>query len=101
MCFKYKNENVEIVSKFTYIGVVFTLGGSFSGTHDCLSNQALKAIFQFKKYIYKFTNLPVSHELSLFDKLNTPIFSFAGEVRGHSDTVVIKRVYYLFFVNIY
>ena len=48
MCFKYKTENIEIVSNFTYIDVVFT-GGSFSGTHNCLSDQALKAIFQFKK----------------------------------------------------
>ena len=100
MCFKYKTENIEIVSKFTYLGVVFTSGGSFSGTHNCLSDQALKAIFQFKKYIYKFTNLPVSHVLSLFDKLITPILSYAGEVWGHSDTVIIERVHLHFCKNL-
>ena len=49
LMFKYKYENIDIVSKFTYLGVVFTSGGSFSRTHDCLSDKALKAIFQLKK----------------------------------------------------
>ena len=41
--FEYNGENIEIVKKFTYLGGVFTTGGSFSETHEALSGQALKA----------------------------------------------------------
>ena len=31
--FEYNGENIEIVKKFTYLGVVFMTGGSFSEAH--------------------------------------------------------------------
>ena len=61
--FEYKGENIEIVKKFTYLGVVFTTGGSFMETHETLSGQALKAIFKLKSYVNKFTDFSVSHML--------------------------------------
>ena len=42
----YNGVNIVIVNKFTYLGVVFTSGGSFSETHDALAGQALEAIFK-------------------------------------------------------
>ena len=44
LSFTYSGAVMKIVKKFTYSGVVFTIGGSFSETHDALSGQALKAI---------------------------------------------------------
>ena len=44
--FEYNGEIIEIVKKFTYLGVVFTIGGSFSETHEALSGQALKHAYQ-------------------------------------------------------
>ena len=29
LCFTYKNKTLEIVNKFKYLGIVFTVGGSF------------------------------------------------------------------------
>ena len=40
--FMYDGKDIEIVKKFTYLGVVFTTGGSFHATHEALSGQALK-----------------------------------------------------------
>ena len=37
LIFKYTNEPLKIVNKFTYLGVVIPSGGSFIGTHECLS----------------------------------------------------------------
>ena len=53
--FDYNGVNIDIVNKFTYLGVVFTTGGSFSETHDALAGQALKAIFKLKSLVNKFT----------------------------------------------
>ena len=62
--------------KFTYLGVVFTTGGSFHATNEALFGQALKAVFKLKDFIYKFTNIFISHMLALFGKLILPILTF-------------------------
>ena len=46
--FLYNNSQIEIVSKFCYLGAVFTSGGSSFETQKTLSGQVLKAIFYFK-----------------------------------------------------
>ena len=46
--FEYNGENIEIVKKITYLGIVFTTGSAFSETHEALSGQTLKAIFKLK-----------------------------------------------------
>ena len=46
--FMYAGKEIEIVKKFSYLGVVFTTGGSFHATHEALSGQAPKAIFKLK-----------------------------------------------------
>ena len=71
--FNFDNVEIEIVKNFTYLGIVFSTGGSFSEAQSALSGQALKAIFQMNKYLHKFTSLSVQHRLDLFEKLITPI----------------------------
>ena len=82
MVFKYGCSNIEIIRKFTFLGVVFTTGGAFSKTHEALSGQALKAIFKLKSYVSKFTDLSVFHMLDLFDKLILPILNYGSEMWG-------------------
>ena len=55
---KFYNTNleIEIVNKFTYLGIVFSTGGSFSHAQLTLSGQALKGIFKMNKQFNKFTN---------------------------------------------
>ena len=64
---------LEIVKRFKYLGVVFTVSGSFSEAQNTLAGQAQKAIFKLIKYLYKFTFISPKHKLDLFDKLVTPI----------------------------
>ena len=52
---------LEITSKFTYLGIVFTTGGSFSEVPCTLSGQAQKAIFALNRYINKFVNINPTH----------------------------------------
>ena len=94
--FTYDGNVVEIVKKFTYLGVVFTTGGSFYETHESLSGQALKAIFKLKAYVNKFTNISISHMLDLFDKLILPILTYGSEVSGFSKGDSIERIHLQF-----
>ena len=55
--FTYKNEEIEIVSKFKYLGVLFSAGSSYVEHDKMLAGQSLKAFFKMNKYLYKFTDL--------------------------------------------
>ena len=44
--FIYKANVIEILSKFTYLGIVFTIGDSFNTTFEMLT--ALTAIYKLK-----------------------------------------------------
>ena len=75
------------MSKFKYLGIVFTTGGSFAETQSTLAGQAQKAIFKMNNYLYKFTHLSPRHlsprhRLELFDKLIPPILNYGSEVWG-------------------
>ena len=43
--FKYEENVLEILSKCTCLGIVFTTGGYFNTCFEMLAGQALKAIF--------------------------------------------------------
>ena len=51
--FYYNIEVLEIVNKFSYLGIVFTAGGSFRDTQATLAGQAQKAIYKLKRYLFK------------------------------------------------
>lgn len=96
LSFTYDGENIEIVSKFVYLGITFSTGGSFNETHKTLSGQALKAIFKLNQYLYNFTDLSTKHILELFDKLVWPILCYGGQVWGFSKPVQQERVHLQF-----
>ena len=78
----YKGNEIEIVSKFSYLGVVFTAGGPFSNAQTTLASQAQKAIFKLKGYLNNISELTSKHTLELFDKLVSPILDYSSEVWG-------------------
>ena len=96
LAFYYNGQEVEIVSSFKYLGIVFTTGGSFSEAQSALAGQAQKAIFKLNKYLYKFTYITPKHKLELFDKLITPILNYGCEVWGFGQANVIERVHMQF-----
>lgn len=91
--FTYDGTSVEIVKSFTYLGIVFTQGGSFNEAQHTLAGQAQKAIFKLNKYLYKFTAITVKHRLDLFDKLVLPILNYSAEVWGFIPALNIERVH--------
>ena len=93
LTFKYYGDVIEIVSKFSYLGIVFTSGGSCHETQKTLAGQSLKAIFAMNKYLHKFTYLKPSHVLDVFDKLITPILNYGSEVWGFHKAPAIESVH--------
>ena len=93
LSFFLNNIKLEIVNKFSYLGIVFTSGGSFSEAQKTLAGQAQKAIFKLKKYLYTFVNISPKHTLELFDKLVTPILNYSCEVWGFCAANQIERIH--------
>ena len=94
--FYYGTMQLQIVSSFSYLGVVFTAGGSFSNAQNTLSGQAQKAIFKLNSYLYDFVNITTKHTLELFDKLVSPILNYGAEVWGFCKANQIERVHMQF-----
>ena len=94
--FVYNNINIEIVSKFCYLGIVFTSGGSNFEAQKTLAGQAHKAVFTLNKYLYNFSELTPSHKLELFDKLVSPILNFGSEVWAFYKSPSIETVHLQF-----
>ena len=84
---------LEIVNKFTYLGVVFTSGVSSFETQKTLAGQAMKAIFCLNKHLFNFNTLRISHVLELFDKLISPILNYGSEVWGFYKSKDIETVH--------
>ena len=82
MKFYYNNFELAIVKTFSYLGIVFSAGGSFSECQKTLSGQATKAIFQLNSYLYHLTNISPKHKRELFDKLVAPILNYGSQVWG-------------------
>ena len=91
--FHYNNSLIDIVSKFLYLGIVFTTSGSFTECQSKLAGQAQIAIFKLNKCLYKFVNIAPKHRLELFDKLITPILIYGSEVWRLCKGNQIERVH--------
>ena len=91
--FLYDDAAIEIVNQFTYLGIVFTTGGSFMQATKTLAGQAQKAIYKLRKYLNKFVNITPDHKIELFDKLIKPILLYGSEVWGSIKRIHIERIH--------
>jgi hypothetical protein len=94
--FIYNNNTLEIVSKFTYLGLVYTPGGSVSEAQQTLAGQACKAVYKLEKCLRPFVGIKPSHKLDMFDKLITPILCYGAEVWGFHQAMAVERVHLSF-----
>ena len=95
--FYFSNVELSIADSFSYLGVVFTTGGSFSLAQNTLAGQAQKAIFRLNSYLYNYTDISPYHRLELFDKRVAPIMNYSAEVWGFRKTDKIETVQLPFF----
>jgi hypothetical protein len=100
MKFVYNGNNIEIVSRFAYLGLIFTPGGSFAEAHKTLSNQARKGIFAMRVLLRKCVGLTPKHQCSLFDRMISPILNYGCEIWGLNKADPIEKVHVGFCKNI-
>ena len=85
--FKYEENFLGIVSKFAYLGIVFTTGGYFKTFLEMLAGQALKAIFKLKSNLLKFPGVTIQHKFDLFNNFILPILYYGVKVWGLNEGI--------------
>ena len=79
--FTYAGNDIEIVSEFNYLGLVFSCRGAFAKATNMLSSKVVKAmngLFADVKYI----DVPVKTMFNLFDSLVATILNYACAIWG-------------------
>ena len=88
--FHLGEENIKPTKNYTYLGITFSLNGSFRPAVDNLGKKAVRAYFSMKRLV-NITALSATNLLKLFDSLIKPIATYACQIWLPS-THVLKAV---------
>ena len=89
--FQIKEENVEVVDDYVYLGTTVTYNGKYKKAIDKQVTQAKRALFGLKLKKENF-DLPFDIVLDLFDKMILPIL-YGCEIWGYEDLQQIEIFY--------
>ena len=85
--FTYKNQILECVQTYKYLGIEFCSSGTFKHAQKALVSKASKALFKIKS-ITRNVNLKPSTIIKLFDQLVEPILLYGSEIWGPTEIKV-------------
>ncbi len=89
----YGNVELDVVSHFSYLGIVLSQSGSFSRTQQTLAKQGKKALFSMFKMVQKFRGLSPLDLCDLFDKLVVPVLTYGSEIWGFHKADAVEKVH--------
>ena len=91
----YAGSQMEIVSQYKYLGIVFNSFQKWNLVHDTLANQGTKAFIHLFTLSWKVCAMEyhVQHTFDLFDKVVVPILCYGAEVWGHEWIERIERIH--------
>ena len=95
----YDNFKLQIVNKFTYLGVTLSSNGVFYQAQKSLSKQALKALFALYS-LFDTVSLNIPEKIKLFDCMISPILQYGSEMWGFHKAPDIERVHTKFLKNV-
>ena len=87
----YGNE-IEVVSSFKYLGVVFFKNANWYRTQKCISEQANLQLHRLF-CVFQEIELPFLQKCKIFDTLVTPILNYSSEVWGMHHGKNIENVH--------
>lgn len=88
----FNGEQIETVSFYKYLGIIFTPKLVWSRAQTCLASQARKAILSVNHFQKKFGNINCTDLFKIFDALITPILCYGSEIWGTSYCKSIESV---------
>ncbi|KAK6196333.1 hypothetical protein SNE40_001576 [Patella caerulea] len=97
--FYLKNDEVEIVSYYKYLGVIFQRSRSFSKTKQDVIEKATKGMYSLLRKCRN-NNLSISCQIQLFDKCILPILMYGSEIWGYENVDNLEKIQLNFYKTI-
>ena len=97
--FSYKNEPIDVVEEYKYLGVMFHKNGSFTKSKSYIAQQATRAVYSLIRNANRL-NLPIDLQIDIFNKTIKPILLYGAETWGFGNLDVIDRVQLMFLKHI-
>ena len=82
---------LEVVSEYKYLGILFCRSGSFLRAKKYIADPARKAVFALLKKAKQLL-LPIDIQLDLFNKCIRPILLYGCEVWGYGNVEILELV---------
>ncbi len=89
--FVYNGVNLEVVTKYCYLGLMFNYNGKFTVAQKALYDKASRAMFGLLAKCRKLY-LPIDIQIKLFDSVVKPVAIYASEVWGAEDTGLADKL---------
>ncbi len=90
--FTFNGRRIETVKEYKYLGILFSLSGSFLNARKNIVSQANKAMHILYRRIYN-VDLPIDIQLKVFDQTILPILTYNCETWGFENLDIIERVH--------
>ena len=100
LSFKFQNNEIEIVTEYKYLGIIFSRSGSFAAAKKHIAEQGNKAVFALLRKINSLS-LPFDIQIELFNKTIKPILLYGCEIWGVGKNDIIERVQLKYFKHIF
>ena len=92
----FKGKEIEVVSMYKYLGLIFTPKLNWSVARKTLASQANKALGLLYMYNKRCGGLPVNINCELFDQIVLPILLYGAEIWGYEYCEVLRPFKSLF-----
>lgn len=89
----YRNEPVETVSYYKYLGILFTPKLKWTRAKDMLAAQGRKSVMSILQYQRNFGYFDYTDMFKIFDAMVTPVLCYAAEIWGHTFSEQIETVH--------
>jgi len=89
----WKGSKIEVVSKYNYLGVIFSSSGIWYQAQKYISDQAKKALYSLQKLLYKFSGLKINIAFKIFDCKILPILLYGSAVWGIHTCIDIEKAH--------
>ena len=93
--FLYDGKQLDIVDKFSYLGIVLSKSGSFLNAKKdrvIIGTQAMYAVLKKGRM----NNLSVKCQLDLFDRIVKPVLLYGCEIWGFGNNSILEKVHLKF-----
>ena len=93
--FILQDKQLEVVEKFSYLGIIFKYNGTFFDTKKKLVDQGQRSLHFIYKTIRN-ESIPVDLQLKNVDSMIEPILLYGSEVWGYENLKILEQIHLKF-----